>query len=183
MAKDKDQAELKPNIEEMQVNKTFEFVLSDADLARKAKDAAAVREDIKTIESEFDSVKARYKSRLTQATEDLHDILGEITNGKEERTVDATLRRDYDRMMISWHYEGKVLEERAMTPEERQRSFDIIDGGAEAVTRDASNVVELPTADLEAAGDQGEKPRSRAQQLRDAMREEQNIKTKKDIVT
>lgn len=135
----------------------------------KGKDAADKAQLIGETEREFDSVKKRFKGKIETQESDLADVLRTIREGEEVRLVECIERKDYQRHIVEYIYEGEVMEERAMTIDERQTEMKLVENPTTVVTKDG----EREKMQRHLTKEQKE--------LRDVMREETSKKTAKDL--
>lgn len=101
-------------------NKELEFELDDTDIALLARKAAATQKEISDLEAQFQSLKDDWKARISSKEADVRDALKAISSGKQVKKVDCILRKDFNLFTVSFVYNGKVIESRPMTHEERQ---------------------------------------------------------------
>jgi hypothetical protein len=105
------------------VTKTLTFTLTETEIANRGRDAADTRSELTEIMAEFEEIKQDFKGRIGAREAMLTSLLRTIKRGTEERTVECEMVKDFDRMTVQYVFNGAIMEERAMTIEERQPSL------------------------------------------------------------
>ena len=100
------------------------FKLTDSDYILKGKDAASKRAELDVIERRFEDLKKKAKSEVELKQQELNGVLSVIQQGRELREVECTELFDYERGVVSYLYDGEVLETRPMERHERQMKIE-----------------------------------------------------------
>jgi hypothetical protein len=114
----------KKNPEGTIVSKTFEFALTQEESDNLGKKAASISMNILATELNFKEVKADWNAKIKTMKAERDTLSKAITDGKEERTVDAVLVKDYTAKEIKFYFDGAVIEARTMTTEESQMELE-----------------------------------------------------------
>lgn len=158
------------NIKEQEISKKLTFELTQEEIANKGRDAAKLSKELFELELDFDDVKKAWKARISAKSQELSKTLKVIDAGTEDREVVCTCRKDYDSLTVQYIYGGKLMEERAMSIEERQLELDF-----EKKKRQKEAQAKLKESE-------SERPSDAQRELRDVIREETNAKKKVDLV-
>ena len=94
------------------------------DLGEQMAQAVARLED---LEDEFQEVKAGFKEKMAGAQKTIKACAAKIRLGYEMRMLECRMERDFTGNAVRLYRQdtGEMVEERAMTIEERQRSLGI----------------------------------------------------------
>ncbi len=109
--------------EDVEVQKSLTFKLTTQEIADKGRKAAELERETGEQESQFENVKAEWKGKINKLENEKRDLLRTIRKGEEERQVQCIMRKEYSRMVVQYLWKGIVMEERAMTLDERQLSI------------------------------------------------------------
>lgn len=112
------------------VTKEIWFTLDEAEIVARAKEAAKVRNERLSLEYDLKEHSKDVKKLIEKKESFLSDLMQQIRTGKESRMVGCEMRKDFDTRTVKFFFEDKLVDERPMTGEERQASFDVITGGA-----------------------------------------------------
>ena len=104
-------------------NKELDFELTETDIATLGKVAAAHLKEISDLEAGFQSLKDDWKARISSKEADLRDALKAIQLGKQRRRVDCVMVKNFTEGKVSYVFEGREIESRAMDAEERQQDL------------------------------------------------------------
>lgn len=107
------------------VTKEFLFKLTQAEFADKGQEAAARCKEAEKLSSQFEEVKTEWKAKITAVEAKRDELLAVIHAKEEKRTVDAILVQDFEGKRIQYWFEGRVIEERAMTEAELQMELKL----------------------------------------------------------
>ncbi len=144
------------DIERTNVMKSIKVKLGVGEIADRAKSAADKQEIVDLLTEELNGHKSRLKPQIDEASKELHRLLEVIREGKEERTVECEMIKDYALGFVKYFYEGQVVDEHNLKDDDRQQ------------------VMELPES---AVGTQ-----SQEEEIVEVIREETNYRTKTDLV-
>lgn len=108
---------------EERVTHTVTFDLTEEEFAFKGKEAARLQGEINGLDREFQQVKEEHKSKTSLLEMECGSLLAVIRRGKEEREVTVTKVIDFDKGLVDFLYQNKIVETRGIKPEERQGKF------------------------------------------------------------
>lgn len=108
------------------MQKTIAFALTPDEIRARAEAAANFANQLAEEDKRFEEVKRDWRAKLTDIAAKRDTNLASIREGKELRNVEVTLVKNYDENRMEYWFEGKMMEEREMKPEERQQGFDEI---------------------------------------------------------
>lgn len=111
------------------ISKEVWFVLTEAELIDRAKMLAQTRNEQLTIEWEMKEHAKAEKKKIEKKESEIADLCNQIRTGKECRILACDMRKDYESKTVKFFFEGILVDERPMTAEERQLTFDVIQGG------------------------------------------------------
>jgi hypothetical protein len=141
--------------------------MTEEEIATCGKDAAALKVEIDDLEGQLDAFKKTMKGRIDDKTGALNKLLERITHNKQAKLVEYIEEKDYKKNVVRKIYLEKVIEERAMTAEEHQQEFPIEELPAHPEAGPAPENAEYYQEQQD-------------KDIQEVMREESNIKTKKD---
>lgn len=104
------------NTVEKLVQKEIEFDLSPTDKGRKFDEILRLRGELEPLLQERKELGAAIKER----TDEIEKICDAAKRGKELRKVECKMVKDFERNAVTYLYDGKVVEERAMEGDERE---------------------------------------------------------------
>ena len=107
------------------VTKEFLFDLTEQEFAEKGKAAAALCQEVKDLDVQFEEVKDNWKAKIKAREAKRDDILAVIHAKKEKRSVESVLVKNYDTKEMEYWFEGKVVERRTMTADEVQTELPL----------------------------------------------------------
>lgn len=120
-----------PQFESSEIEKVFDFTLTQEELADRGKAAGKLDAELMEIKGCAASVNKQWKGRIELKQGELSDVLETIRTGTEPRTVKCTIRKDFSKKCVQYIYKDKVLEERAMEPAELQLEIDDVPSAQE----------------------------------------------------
>lgn len=165
-----------PNLLKTKVKRSFAFKLTDADRAAMMIKTAAWDAEIEELEAKKKEANAEFNSKINALHEKRQVLSKAVREGEEQRTVDATEERDYAADQVRYTFEGKVLEERPMSIEERQKPLAIKPPKKGPKRRFPGNGKDAADFKKAAAGDKDD------DDLAAHIRQETNSKTKHSAV-
>jgi len=136
------------------VTRTLTFQLTESDFAVKARILAELNSESCGDSVRFEALKKHWKRKIEDTQEKISDVMDLVLEGEEARVVECLEIKDFDRNLVSYSYKGEIMEERAMTVEERQ---------LEMIPREPEQA--RPSSDIQ-----------------DVIRDETNVKTKQASV-
>lgn len=156
------------NVVDVDVTKAFNFPLTETELAEKARKSGALKHELLELTEEQKKKNGEMKRRIADKQSELDTVLRAQHEGEEERTVSCTMRKNYDKLTVQYIFQDKIMQERAMTLEERQLDLEEARRKRE---KDQAKVAQAKAT-----------PTSKQAELKQVIREETNVKTKKDLV-
>lgn len=113
-----------PRLHTSKLNKEVEFKLSVADKATLLDKITEKKKELGTLEIEFAVIREDFKKRLAALEGEFAAFLKLARDGHEVRVVECEMERDFEHATVRYWHEGTMVEERAMTAEERQTEID-----------------------------------------------------------
>ena len=126
-----------PEVETHTVMRMLETEIDSEELIIMGRELAGNVEKRDLIEVEYKGVRADYRKRLKDASGVINNLAHKIDTGTEDLEVECTITKDYEHNTFKCIRldTGEVVEERALTAEELQRSMvderpddNVIDG-------------------------------------------------------
>lgn len=102
------------------VKKEVLFELTESEFAERSKIMASLDEQIHQLEREAENMKKRFKAEIELLSGQRRHVSKIVKAGQEIRVVDCTEVQDVEKYLVNYWYRGKLVEQRAMTPDERQ---------------------------------------------------------------
>lgn len=104
----------------------FPFPLSEESKAAVATELASAIQEIESLDGEKKSVVAEYNGRVKVVQQRIHTLSYKVTSGEEMRSVDCELKLNYTKLIATLVRldTQEVVNDRPMTDEERQMTFD-----------------------------------------------------------
>jgi hypothetical protein len=117
------------------VPKEVRYQFTPEDLRELGEEMAQAVARLESLKDEFQQVKAGFKEKTSGAQKTIRACALKIRQGFEMRTLECRMERVFDSNAVRLYRQdtGELVEERAMTVEERQRSL----GAAEAPSQAA----------------------------------------------
>lgn len=102
--------------------------LTEAEWAQRAEEMAKVYGQIEETDEKIATAKAAHKERRKVLDEQFTELARQVRTRKEERMVECEERANWDDgRMETWRLDtGEMLRARDMTPQERQRTLDVV---------------------------------------------------------
>lgn len=110
-------------IETQNIQKEVERSLTVADFANLGKEVGELSVEIQDLENQFAVVKSEHKAKLEKLEKAKDKAISAINNGKTVETVECVMVKNFDTNTVTFTYNGDVVEERAMTEDERQKEL------------------------------------------------------------
>lgn len=112
--------------ETREVTRALEINLQPHEFAQLGKEAADIAADINSTEDEFKKIKTEWSGRLSEKRNHLDETLESIRHGKKTEQVECVLELNYQANSVTTRRKdtGEMVEERAMTFEERQKTME-----------------------------------------------------------
>ncbi len=96
------------------------FKLNDEDKARKGEVAAQLNKQLEAAQDAKKKDAAKHNEKIGDLTKKVSAQLKMISEGVERRPVECTMVKNFESNKIEFWYEQEILEERDMTPADRQ---------------------------------------------------------------
>lgn len=116
------------------VSKVFAFKLNEKDLAAKAVLLGELHAELEAADRELTAAKEEYKQTASAIAVARSSAVDAIRTGKEYRDTECEEVQDFNTNRVYWRRKSEtasdmweVLEERAMTPQERQLALNLSD--------------------------------------------------------
>jgi hypothetical protein len=135
------------NIERLKVMKTIKVKLSISEVADRAKSAAEYQRKVDELTEELDGHKKRLKPQIDESKGELHRLLEVCEDGREERTVEVEMVKDYFAGQVEYFYEGQSVEKHNMTVDDRQQDMFVPESavGTQSKDEEIGDIIEEET--------------------------------------
>lgn len=114
-----------PEVQVEKLSKEFAFPLNDEEQKLMLKNISQLMLERDEREMEFKRQKKHYDNQQEATIKEISRIAVVARDGKENRLVECEMRKDFASKLIQYYFQGKLMEERAMTPEEFQMSLPL----------------------------------------------------------
>lgn len=111
---------VKKDLIESTVTKEFDFDLTEADKDLKIAELGFHQAEQLKEEADFEEKKQAHKTAMLKHTNNFQRALSVLKARKETRAVQCTMVKAFNEGTVRFFFEGKLMEERPMTAEERQ---------------------------------------------------------------
>lgn len=111
------------NFKDSPVTREFEIPLTKPELAELATVAGGLQSEISNLKKSFSVVQKQHRADVSGLEEKLEKILTDCDNGRSTRTVDVIERKDYNRRLVQYIYDDRVIQERALEESEMQETM------------------------------------------------------------
>lgn len=168
------------------LKKEFTFPLTQSDRADLGSKAADLSGQIAKEYAELDEIKKEKTAAIRAKEAERDNFLAIIRARKENRVVEATVIRNFEAKLVQYWYQGKLLEERAMTADECQMPLPL-KGRKKPETEKkemtgAQKTYAKAKGKLEKRIAEEEKLKGAGNEIADSIKEETNRKTKRSAV-
>lgn len=111
-------------------NKNLPVELTDAEKAKKGKEAGKLQAKVDATRQKMNDATAGHKKDLKEMGGKLHVLLSELENGTEERPVPCVEKRNFNtkKATVVRTDTGAEVDHRTLSPEEMQRQMPGTDG-------------------------------------------------------
>lgn len=112
------------------VNKELRYYFTDGDRLKMGDEMAKASEELEALEEEKADFAAKMKAKMGEAQGILKGTGRKIRMGFEMRMIECRMEKDFltNTVRITRQDTGELVEERALTIEERQRFLDLPPG-------------------------------------------------------
>lgn len=132
--------------ETRKIHRVVEVKLQPAELGALGVEAGKLSGELATAEEEFDTVKKQHSAKIKGIENQLNGVLGKLLSKTEQREAECEMKLDFNSNSVTVWHDGEMIEERAMTSEERQMELGEVKHG---VVMDAEEEEETdPEQDL-----------------------------------
>lgn len=114
---------LEIDTETRKVTRLVDVPLQPAELGQLGVEAGKLSGELSTAERVFDGIKKEHTSIIKSLDNQLQSCLDKLQKKNESREVECIEKRCYASNCLQVFYGDEMLEERAMTVEERQMTF------------------------------------------------------------
>lgn len=165
------QASLEIDMEERKVTRLLEVKLQPAELGTLGMEAGNLSGQLSLAEREFDAIKKEHSSKIKGIDNLLQAALDKLNKKTESREVECVEKRFFATNTLQVWHEDEMVEERAMTIEERQMSFG-----------ETQNGVVLDPEEMDETADRDMTDSERQEDIQDVIKSEQVRKNKPSLV-
>ena len=137
------------------------YKFTGSELKKISQEMAYTVGELDAVEQEKKDTAAAFKDRMEVLSNKIKDAAHKINSGQEQRLIDCEVVKNFDLNVVRVYRldTGEIVEERAMTTEERQRELDL---RAARVAQEEPPVVDIapeqneePQPPLRAVGGKG----------------------------
>lgn len=158
------------DIERREVEREIDFKLSEEEVAQFARKAAEVEQEAAKIMIEFESVKKDWKAKLKVHESERLNLMSMIRDGFQKRKVKCLEQKDFKTNTVFYIYGGSIMDERALTVDERQSAL--------AMSGFGHSPVVAPSSEDEAMANVPLSQDEQSREMRDVIRDETRAATK-----
>lgn len=97
------------------------FNLTAEETRTKAIQAADDSISVTTLTAEYKGVQEDWKAKIKNRAASRDDLLSQIREGTEERTVECIAVKNYNQNVVEYWHEGLKIQSREMTKQEREQ--------------------------------------------------------------
>ena len=110
------------NIKEQDCKKHLKYEFEPEELQELGQNLASKHDELSQFEDALKTIKAEYKEKITRVESEISSIVRKVNVKSEYRDIDCFQQWDYDLAIyrVVRKDSGEVVEERALTDEERQ---------------------------------------------------------------
>lgn len=113
-------------MQETTVDLTLTFDLTDKQVMEYGREASKINSEISGLRGELKALRDDFKGKITLKENNLQALLSTIRRGKEDRQVQCKQVFDFEAGVVTVWYGSRLVEERAMRPDEKQMSLHIV---------------------------------------------------------
>lgn len=146
--KDFEQPGLGLAVEERKVHRVVEVKLQPAELGALGVEAGQLSGELSAAEDEFDGVKKTHQAKIKGIQNKLDAALDKLRTKTDPREVECKMKLDFNSNSVQVWYQDELIEERAMTAEERQMEFGEVQHGVVMDAEEEADEVD-PATDLQ----------------------------------
>lgn len=126
-----------PTIKEKMVVRFINVKLTDDEIMSRAVEAANIQEDIEKAEAEKAEVAARVNARIKDIEPQLRKLLKEVREKCVYEERECLARYDYKNDIVEFLIDDELVDEREMTDDDRQLTFDDVDEMSQETTKES----------------------------------------------
>jgi hypothetical protein len=125
------------------VKKNLLYQFTEAELKNIGKEMAFTVGELEGVEAEKKDAMAGFKDRMEALSTRIKDAAHKINSGQEQRLIDCEVRKDFARNVVETFRLDTygLVEERAMTVEERQQELEFQAAKAPAAGKDEPSML------------------------------------------
>jgi hypothetical protein len=129
------------------IKRALPFKLTDAEKARKAEQAANLNQKLaEAVEKKKEAV-SHHTAGIKNLQAQISERLRCIQDGTERREVQCIEVKNYEGNVVEFWFEGKMLESRPMTADDRQTTMKIVKPGVKSIKEITKGKTRLPYKD------------------------------------
>ena len=157
------------------IKRTLNLPLSKEEVSKKAHEAAKYSQEVNKYEAIRKEQSDKYKAIIDANSAKMHQNLNDISTGTSKREVSCEEIKDFDKKTVSYRYQGKIVETRQLTEEDKQLEF----GAAKSKARKWQNANKaLATTEKDF-----KKGDSKSAQIKQVYKEETGKNTAKSVLS
>lgn len=125
------------------VKKNLLYQFTEAELKKIGQGMAFMVGELEAVDQEKKDAMAGFKDRMDALGTRIKDAAHKINTGQEERLIDCEVRKDFARNVVETFRLDTygLVEERALTPEERQQELEFQAAKAPAAGKDEPSML------------------------------------------
>lgn len=123
-------------IEKKTITKEFWNPLTDKELSAVGKEAGQLKAQINTRETALKNYNKERKAEIAELELEFSDLCSVLVAGKRKEEIECEMVKDFAKKTVRYMKGRKILEEREMTTEELQTSFNVSDKPVEPKPED-----------------------------------------------
>lgn len=105
------------------VTREVEIDLDDSTHAKLSKERGDKLRTKARLTAEFEEVKTKWTERIKPISDRLAVLDESVRNGKEKKTVECVLVKNFEDNKMEYWFEGKIVDHRPMTAADRQEDL------------------------------------------------------------
>lgn len=162
---------LEIDMEERKLTRLLEVKLQPAELGTLGMEAGRLSGDLAIAERDYDAVKKEHSSKIKGIDNLLQAALDKLNKKTESREAECVEKRYFSTNTLQVWHGDEMVEERAMTAEERQMTFGEVQNGVVMDPEEMDDTVDRDMTDDE-----------RQEDIQDVIKSEQKRKNRPSLV-
>lgn len=107
----------------MKIKRPYQKKLEDWEIIQKGQEIAHLHADKSEIEKELKEFSKERNKEIKEREDSIARICRVIEAGTQEVEVECDVHKNLDRQTLEYWHEGKLIDERALTEDDKQESF------------------------------------------------------------